>query len=240
MEDKQAAFDFLTAFHDRLRSQLPGPAEMSQRIAEIVQASVAPESDHHKGFPEGAFLNHFVLPELHGFLSDQPAMDAKKAKHSILSESYRSEQTLASWTPASAGRHPFTKVVGSKPVAIVNQWRGHGRGRSVVQACPDLALRRPSPHKVVFEGKYFAKGRATAAETALVSGIYQAFFYRALPRMPEIPAHAAWDYDYACFLAYDATEDGTLSQAWRSLDLDVRRGCWEGANVYVMILGHGD
>ena len=35
---------------------------------------------------------------------------------------------------------------------------------------------------------------------------------------------------------YDATPEGNLLDAWNSLDNSVRRGCWEGANIFVMIL----
>ncbi|MDP3028517.1 MAG: hypothetical protein Q8O04_03305 [Deltaproteobacteria bacterium] len=89
---------------------------------------------------------------------------------------------------------------------------------------------------MLFEGKFFAKGGIQAAETALVTGIYQSFFYLGLPTIAEKPKHPVWDYDYACFLAYDATDKGTLLQSWQLLDSKVKMGCWEGANIYVMIL----
>ena len=66
--------------------------------------------------------------------------------------------------------------------------------------------------------------------------IYQAFFYLALPRLPATMRHAAWDYEFACVLAYDATHDGVLLESWNSLPASVRSACWTGANVYVMVL----
>ena len=120
-----------------------------------------------------------------------------------------------------------------KPREIIELWKRKGPGYS---SCPDMALRSPCPHKVVIEGKYFPKGSLQAAETELVTNIYQAFFYRSLPTVPETSKHAAWDYDYACLLACDATEEGALLKAWTSLDKRVRKSCWEGANTYVMIL----
>jgi hypothetical protein len=75
-----------------------------------------------------------------------------------------------------------------------------------------------------------------AAETALVEGIYQSFFYRGLPTLPSTPKHAAWDYLFACLLAYDASPDASLITAWRNLPAVVKEGCWEGANIYVMVL----
>jgi hypothetical protein len=71
----------------------------------------------------------------------------------------------------------------------------------------------------------------------LVSDIYQAFFYRGLPRVDATKrGHPEWDYDYACLLAYDASPDGTLVAAWEALDSSVRQSFWDGANIYVMIL----
>jgi hypothetical protein len=71
------------------------------------------------------------------------------------------------------------------------------------------------PH--VFEGKYFSRRKLGAAETALATDIYRAFFYRGLARLPATKTHSAWDYDYACVVACDATEKGMLSQAWDGL-----------------------
>jgi hypothetical protein len=40
----------------------------------------------------------------------------------------------------------------------------------------------------------------------------------------------------ACLFAFDATPEGHFLNAWSSLDSKVRKGFWEGANIYVMIL----
>jgi hypothetical protein len=99
-----------------------------------------------------------------------------------------------------------------------------------------MALRPPCPHKIVFEGKLFRARGIPAAEKALVTGIYEVFFYRGLPPIEESEKHPAWDYDYGCLLAYDATPEGTLKDAWESLSSAVKDACWDGASVYVMIL----
>lgn len=109
-----------------------------------------------------------------------------------------------------------------------------GPAPPVGQSFPDLALR--APYKIVFEGKYFRKGGVQAAKTEIVKGIYQCFFYLGLPKRPEEKDYLAWDYDYACYLACDATPDGTLQEAWSSVDPRVKKACWQGANIYVMIL----
>jgi hypothetical protein len=54
--------------------------------------------------------------------------------------------------------------------------------------------------------------------------------------VPETKTHPAWDYDYACLLAFDASAEGNFLYAWESLDTSVKKGFWESANIYVMIL----
>jgi hypothetical protein len=99
-----------------------------------------------------------------------------------------------------------------------------------------MALRDPFPYKTVFECKYFRQGEIKVGEFALVEGIYQAFFYLGLAPLPERGKHAAWDYDFACFLALDASNEGGLKRAWDKLSKTVKSGIWDGANIYVMIL----
>ena len=76
-----------------------------------------------------------------------------------------------------------------------------------------------------------------AARIALVEGLYQAFFYRALPaaaaKYPK--KQAAWDYEYACFVAVDRS--GELEAAWNAMHAEVRDSFWESANIYPIIVG---
>jgi hypothetical protein len=206
---------------------------MRRNIEEIVKANKARASDRHMAFPEGAFLNQYVLPAVHQFVSHYELMDAASAREALLSESYRRMRQYASGTPTRVSTHPFSKVVGIRAPAIVRRWKS---AAALSRSCPDLALRAPFPFHTVFEGKYFQHGNVAAAETALASDIYQAFFYRGLAKLPATKTHPAWDYDYACVLAYDATQDGALFQAWDGLRPNIGRGCWEGAGIYVMIL----
>jgi hypothetical protein len=70
-----------------------------------------------------------------------------------------------------------------------------------------------------------------------VAGIYEAFFYRALPELQDGGRYAPWKYDYACLLAYDASPGATLKAAWKSLGPQVRESFWASGNIKVMILG---
>lgn len=233
-EDKQAAFDFLASLEEYLNRCLPGPAELEKQIQAIVGKSKGTAETPHTNFAEGAFLNRFVVPHLHEFLAK--GLGKEGARVALLSESFRRLPDYASGTPARSKRHPFSKVVGIQPQTVIQRWR-QPHAKSLVRSCPDLALRHPCRHKIVFEGKYFAAGRGSAAETALATGIYQAFFYRGLPSIPKTAKHRPWDYDYACLLAYDATRDGSMQKAWNTIDEAVRsEGLWDGANIYVMIL----
>jgi hypothetical protein len=104
---------------------------------------------------------------------------------------------------------------------------------------PELPRHRPACAVSLSDclrGQILRRGGLGAAESALAADIYQAFFYRGLARLPAIKKKAGWDYDYACVLAYDGTEDGALSRAWNGLRPKIGRGCWEGAGIYVMIL----
>jgi hypothetical protein len=227
------AYSFFKELEQHLNAAMPGPREMPKAIDEIVTVSKGGRSERHKAFPEGAFLNHFVLPALYRFVAEYPGMDAEKARESLLSESYRKMRDYASDSPARSARHPFDKVVGVSAPGVIRRWNS---ARALIQSCPDIALRAPFPYRTVFEGKYFRRGGLGAAESALAADIYQAFFYRGLARLPAIKKKPGWDYDYACVLAYDGSESGALLRAWAGLRPKIGKGCWEGARVYVMIL----
>src|SRR5262249_7585339 len=132
-------------------------------------------------------------------------------------------------------RHPFEKVMGAKPTAIMEQWIA-GRKNALTQSCPDFAIREPFPFKILFEGKYFEKGGSVKAKTELVNSIYQAFFYRGLPYDGSRKKGPAWDYEFACMLAGDVSEEASLQRAWEAIPGAVKEGFWEGANIYVMIV----
>ena len=59
------------------------------------------------------------------------------------------------------------------------------------------------------------------------------------PHLEQTKTHAAWNYEYGCVLAYDASAGGEMVQAWQSLPAKIRDACWTGANVYVVILKGG-
>jgi hypothetical protein len=208
---------------------------MKRRIADIVEQARDDDTMKHLRRQEDAFLNSFALPIVFEAMQSVEGINVDKARESLLTESYR-HLPCSNNTPARKTRHPFNKVIGANTGDIMRQWRGVAGGATLKQSCPDFAFQPPFPYKIVFEGKYFCRGGTKRAETELVTDIYQAFFYRALPFVEGDNRRPAWDYDYTCLLALDVTSEGTLLAAWRSLGIDVKRGFWEGANLYVMIL----
>jgi len=234
--EQTGAYEFLRNLHSYLDDSLPPVAEVKQCVPEIVASAKASTDSRHKAFAEAAFLNQYVAPSINSFFMRELGMSGIEAKRALLSESYRSLPDICSGSPARSKHHPFQKALGVSPQDVIKQWRGEGKGNALVQSCPDLAIREPAPIKVVIEGKYFDQGGVVAASSSLAKDLYQSFFYLALSKVPETKTHPAWDYDYSCLLAYDATPNGSLVQAWQDIDENVRRGIWEGGNIYVMIL----
>jgi hypothetical protein len=236
---KDEAHRFLSHFESLLAHQLPAASEMESWIRHIVRETKGEHARRHLHSPEAAFLNQHIVPRLAEAIRLDPSCaneaDAKKA---LLNEYHPSMPLISSHTPARTAKHPFTKLLGANAQEIYARWADVDNASSLVQSCPDFALREPFRHKIVFEGKYFASGSSQYAQRELVADVYQAFFYRGLPYVPETAkGRAAWDYDYACLLAFDASPGGTLKQAWENLPARVRNGFWSGANIYVMILG---
>src|SRR5215472_18209497 len=225
---KPDAYRFLSRLEAHLNATTPPAEVVRAKLADTVaraKAAARRTADRRSSFAEGAFLTSELR-----FSSD----DARRA---LLSESYRAHSKFASASPVRPGAHPFRKVIGASAREVIEIWRGRSGVNPLARnSCPDLALRAPSPYRTVFEAKYHTNPSATSAEAELAKNIYQAFFYLALPRLPATTKHSAWDYEFACVLAYDATPDGSLLQAWKSLRDSVKAACWSGANVYVMIL----
>jgi len=102
------------------------------------------------------------------------------------------------------------------------------------ESYPDLDVVHPFPFSIVFDAKFFKEASAAAAERALVAGVYEVVFYRGLPNGLEEPEKDECGYDYGCLLAYDASKDGYLEKAWKSVV--TKSLFWDDANVFVMIL----
>jgi hypothetical protein len=234
---KDNARRFLEALKTTLNAEIPPLDQLRSTVRNIAAASKTDNSKTHLRWPESVFLNHFIIPKIFSVMQTLDGIGEAQARQAFLCEGYANPDLsrYCSGTPYRTEGHPFTKIINSNAAEIVRKWKG-GKGSQLTQACPDFAFRNPFPFKIVFEGKYFEQGSADKAARDLATNIYQAFFYRSLPYVAPKKSGVAWDYDFACLLAYDASRDGTLLTAWNELAEPVKAGFWEGANVYVMIL----
>ena len=237
--EKASAKEFLRRLATFLNDSIP-PRTATRKILDDVVRAAKASSDkryRHLAFPEGAFLNTYAVPLIHHYLTNSVGLTEDDGRQALLSESYRRQKGIASGSPASKQKHPFTKSIGENLQSIIGRWWNDDGEPVASQSCPDLALRSPCPHKIVFEGKYFRENSARAAKSSLVRDIYQCFFYLGLPRVSVDRKHAAWDYDYASLLAFDASADGVLVSAWQEISEKVGASLWQGANIFVMVLG---
>lgn len=217
---------FLEGLRDCLNEKWP-PDEVKKKMEEY-EGGAKSKNPKLRNVPhETLFLSKIVVPTIHGYLkSNSPMLSKEDACKALLAEGYRSFKDVASGSPMSADRYPFTKQFSAGDTLFKSWWDSTKKSR-VCNACPDFALRFPCPYKVVGEVKYFRERGAEAARKELVRSIYQCFFYRGLP---------SWDYDYACLLAYDASGNESLANAWKGVCSDVKDACWKAANIFVMIL----
>jgi hypothetical protein len=186
---------------------------------------------------EGLFIDKFVLPAIPEYLEKALGLPPDDVRKSFLAESSLArKQGLTSGSPSSANKYLFTKVFGVNSKSVVKSWWDDSNKVPTYQSCPDWAFRIPCRHTVIFEGKFFRKGGIEAARSELVRGIYQCFYYRAHPDVPESKTHPAWRYTYACLCAYDASKNQCLVEAWKTLKNKVKEACWSTANISVLVL----
>lgn len=236
-QDKTDAYRFLLSLKNSFSDMLPAP-QMEIAIRQTMAMARLDKGDRHLRMPEATFINSQVVPRLFQHLHDDLGFDVTTVRESLLTGCHPCMRDISRGTPIRTVRHPFTKAVGQSTAAIYSRWANAGDASSLTASCPKFALRRPFPHKVVFEGLYFSNGLAPVAQKELVNSIYQAFLYRGLPFVPPTKRRrVAWDYDYSCVVAYDASPKGTLKFAWDALPDRIRNGFWHGAQVYVMVLG---
>ena len=231
------AFDFLRELENTLSKTLPKPGDMEPWIRRTVAAAKRNDREKHLRLAEAAFLNGQALPVLFELIQTRCGCSVEEARTALLNEYYRTTPSLSRNTPFRWVQHPFSKALGGNAAEIYRGWVDPDKGGALTTCSPDFALSAPFPHSILFEGKYFAKGEPETAARTLVADIYQAFFYRGLPPLAATSRHPKWNFDYACLMAYDASPKGTLASAWKAIHRRTRQSLWEGANIYVMILG---
>ncbi len=233
---KDHALEFLKELEKTLNGKLLGPADMESWIRRTVAAAKTDNGQKHLRLPEAAFLNGQALPVLFDLLISYARLSGEQAQQALLSEYHRSTPNLARQSPIRWERHPFRKILGARASDIYQGWASPDKGGALTESV------RISPSAIRSRILSCSRGNTSHAarwnlpNDRLVTDIYQAFFYRGLPRLAAAKGHPEWNYDYACLMAYDASPTGTLTSAWTALHPRTRRSFWEGANVYVMIL----
>jgi hypothetical protein len=235
---KEEALAYLTDLETAAAaSDMPKGPVMGTVIKKLVAAAKMDDRQKHMRLPEAAFLNRYAIPVLFEHLQTSTGLSREDARKAFLNEYHRSMPETSSMGPISPVRHPFQKAIGVPAGDIYKKWINPKKGDGLTQSAPDFALRHPFPHSIVFEGKFYASGSSDYGARQLVSDLYQAFFYRGLPKTTaRRKGGADWGYDYACLLAFDASKDGTLLGAWKALSPAIRKSFWGSANIYVMIL----
>lgn len=154
---KEKPHEFLSEFEQRLEQQLPAAAEMESWVRQTVQETRGKHARRHLHGPEGAFLNGLVLPALAVAVRTDPSCSTDaKVKQALLNEYHPSMPEISAHTPARTAKHPFTKILGANPREVYARWADEKNNSSLVQSCPDFALREPFPHKIV-RGQIFCK-----------------------------------------------------------------------------------
>src|SRR5262249_55918394 len=188
---KKDAYSFLKNLEKAINLHLPPPSQLRTQIRELTKECASDKSRDHLKTPEAAFLNQLVVPTLWELMSKYDGMDRTKAKESLLNEYKRLRREpfpFCSGPTFRSERHPFTKIMGSKPRTVMQQWLSG----TLTQSSPDICTRKPFPFKILFEVKYLEKAGRERAVTELVTSIYQAFFYRGLPYVASRKGGPAW------------------------------------------------
>jgi len=190
-------------------------------------------ADARKYTREGPFFKEQVVPSVHSFLRAQ-GYSREQARESLLAEGCQDPQIsdLVCGTPSSKTGYPFTKGLSKALRNAKVKWWEDGKG--LHPSCPDIAIL--NPYKIVFEGKLFRHGGLARAKTEIVHDVYECAFYRGLPTLFHGGHDLSSNYDYACLLAFDATQDQALICAWKLVDKDVKDSIWKDLGVHVMIL----
>jgi hypothetical protein len=235
---KDEALSYLKDLEKTLSaSGMPNGSDMNVELRKIVADAMTDKTKKHLRSPEAAFLNTYVIRQVFNHLQKAGGLNPAQAREALLNEYHKTMPDIAKGGVGHPLRHPFNKATATSAESTYKNWLTPKNGDGLTKSYPDFAVRDPFPHRILFEGKFFAKDAPSTAQRELASDLYQTFFYLGLPRAKtEKKGQSDWHYDYACLLAFDGSKDGTLLDAWKALSPTIRKSFWESANIYVMIL----
>ena len=235
-DKRAAAKDFFKRLENYLNTNLPTVTTVNEDALQRKKEYLLTKNAKLLDFEPRFFKNHVVCAVTE-FLTSKSEYGLDRpvaAIQAVLAEGWADLRNCASGTPASRQIYPYKKTLAATLKTARKDWWGTGKVLS--NSCPDLAVRLPDGPSMVFEGKLFRSGGPDAAKSAIVAGIYECFFYRALPTLRKTTEAYASGYDYACFLAYDASPDSTLRKSWQDINPQVAQSCWDALNIHVMIV----
>jgi len=237
MLSREQTHDFLLGLQRHLQSKLPDRSVITSQVRRLLLGEGSKEWERTPEGAEAAFIGEYILPNVVEFVRNQVNRGLElQDPLSIIRVGFSAPKKFASSGTAFFPGHPFGKVF-RKPEVVYKRWKGDGAKirDPLIQSRPDFTLL--CPYRILFECKYFQARLKNPAKVQLVKDLYETFFYRALPqRLPGGKDGQGWDYEYACYLAYDATEEGWLTQAWNALSGKTRSSFWQQANIFVTIL----
>lgn len=234
MLDKDKAYEFLSGLSNYLNQRLTRPEDIRAQIRTRWKVPTAKKPlEDRLACRENLFLYPFALPLIVSYLEEVEKMDRDSVINSLKGEYYNKFPQFLSGNARRFAGHPLDKKYGKKIADIISDWRKTPGSEPLNRAHPDLCFTGPFPHKIVCDVKFFDDESLSAAEQALVEGVYEVFYYRSLPNNSFKHPQSEWTYDYGCLLAYDASAGSWLRRAWDSIVS--KRLFWDDANIYVMI-----
>lgn len=224
--DSGVALGFLSL----LQSRIAAEADVCARVdAEVEVWKNNPTPQHKLACRENIWLYFIVLPIVFRTAVEFFSLSRSEACDALGGEYYKKFPEYLSHNSFCKVGHVLPKKNASAD-SIYEMWTKQAGLVPQYQTFPDLTLADPAPVKIVFEAKYFVKGNAIKE---LVDGIRQTVFYRGLPRDEE----GGSLYDFGCFLAYDASPDGSLATRWN--DVNDKAHFWQTSNIFPIILREG-
>src|SRR5260370_25067842 len=165
---RQRAREFLLRLEKHLERGLPEASNVVEGILKTQREARQRGKTGSEAY-EGPFFKSHVIPAVHSFLIAE-GLTRDEAIKSLLAEGYLDLLGYASGTPASKRLYPFKKsIAATLKDARKACWED---GKVLFNSCPDLALRSPCEHSVVFEGMLFRSDSLEVAKSAIVTAIF--------------------------------------------------------------------
>jgi len=210
-DEKASAYEFLNVLRDSLNENLPPPDTLKSEFDAIWMNPNKAEREKLESKENIAFYK-IAAPRIFETAKEAANLTEAEARAAFRCVYFNKFPELSNANVRRRPGHPFPKKLGVPPEKIYESWlKPYSDTFPANQAWPEAGLCAPFPHKIVFEAKYFDKGGCAAAQSQLVTAIYETVYYRGLP------ACNGWAYDFGCLVAFDVSPAGDLKAAWDAL-----------------------